>query len=129
VKDVAEYLRHIKALILFMPQVVGWEVVREEAQGDAGLFRYRLNLCDGSLLEMFELFYILREQVEVRKYSFHWQDGAGNLLKRWDNAAHHSEVATHPHHVHDGTESNVLAHQPVDAETILVIVSDAVGES
>lgn len=54
-----------------------------------GLLRYRLNLKDNSLLEMFELFQVVRERIEVEKYSFHWQDAVGNLLKRWDNAAHH----------------------------------------
>jgi len=39
VKDAADYLAHIKALIVVNPQVVHWEVVREEAQGDMGLFR------------------------------------------------------------------------------------------
>jgi hypothetical protein len=56
VKDAAEYLNHIKALIVLMPQIVLWEIVREEAQGDIGVFRYRLTLHDDSLVGMFELF-------------------------------------------------------------------------
>ena len=50
-KEAADYLAHIKALIIVNPQVVHWIVVREEAQGDMGLFRYRLTLRDGGLLE------------------------------------------------------------------------------
>ena len=49
------------------------------------------------------------DYLEVEKYSFHWQDAVGNLLKRWDNAAHHPEVVTNPHHIHDGAEENVQA--------------------
>jgi len=56
VRDAVEYLAQIKALIVLNPQVTDWTTVREEAQGDAGLFRYRLTLHDGGLLEMFELF-------------------------------------------------------------------------
>ena len=41
-KDAADYLVHIKALTVVNPQVMHWTVVREEAQGDMGLFRYRL---------------------------------------------------------------------------------------
>ncbi|MCU0285446.1 MAG: DUF6516 family protein [Acidobacteria bacterium] len=32
-------------------------------------------------------------------YSFHWQDKEEKLIARWDNAAHHPEVRTYPHHV------------------------------
>ena len=41
-KSASDYLAYIKALIVLNPQVVHWVVVREEAQGDLGLFRYRL---------------------------------------------------------------------------------------
>jgi hypothetical protein len=123
VKDAADYLAHIKALIVVSPQVMHWMVVREEAQGDMGLFRYRLVLWDGGLLETFERFQIVEERLQVAKYSFHWQDTGGQLRKRWDNAAHHPEVPTHPHHVHDGAEANVLPHGPIGAEEVLAIIA------
>ena len=43
-KDAAEYLAYVKALIVANAQVVRWVVVREEAQGKMGLLRYRLTL-------------------------------------------------------------------------------------
>jgi hypothetical protein len=101
----------------------------EEAQEDAGLFRYRLSLRDGGMLEMFALFQIVDGEVEVRKYSFHWQDKHNHLVKRWDNATHHPEVSTYPHHVHDGEESNVVSHSPVNAEMILGVVSKEVDDA
>jgi hypothetical protein len=123
VKNAGDYLAHIKALIALNPQVVHWMVVREEAQGDMGLFRYRLTLRDGGLLEMFERFQVVEERLQVAKYSFHWQDTGGQLHKRWDNAAHHPGLPTHPHHVHDGAEANVLPHEPVNAEGVLAIIA------
>ena len=44
-----------------------------------------------------------------RKYSYHWQNEQGNLIARWDNAAHWPDVATFPHHVHLGSEDYVIA--------------------
>ena len=46
------------------------------------------------------------------KYSYHWQNAGGDLLKRWDNVKHHPHLANAPHHVHlsDGSVSE-------DAET------------
>lgn len=125
-KDATEYLNSIKALIVLTPQIVRWEIVREEAQGDVGLFRYRLTLHDGSRLEMFELFVVVDETACVQKYSFHWQTRDGGLIKRWDNATHHPGVMTYPHHIHNGAELNVLPHQPVDAETIFAIIVEEI---
>ena len=122
-KNAGDYLAHIKALIALNHQVVHWMVVREEAQGDMGLLRYRLTLRDGGLLEMFERFQVIEERLRVTKYSFHWQAVDGQLRKRWDNAAHHPEISTHPHHVHDGAEDNVLPHEPISAEEVLVIIA------
>ncbi len=111
-KDADDYLAHIKALIALNRQVIHWTVLREEVQGDVGLFRYRLMLRDGALLDMFERFQVAGERLLVTKYSFHWQSAGGVLRKRWDNAAHHPEMPTHPHHVHDGADANVLPHKP-----------------
>jgi len=100
-----------KALIIANPQVAGWKALREETQGDLGLFRYRITFHDGSLLEMFD-----------------WQDAAGGLLKRWDNAAHHPQVSTHPHHLHDGGEENVSSYEPLSAEQVLAMITSFSSE-
>ncbi len=44
----------------------------------------------------------IREYVdaEQREYSYHWQDENGKLITRWDNAPHHKNIATYPHHKH-----------------------------
>jgi len=39
VKDAADYLTYIKALMVVNPQVLRWTVVREEVQGDMGMLR------------------------------------------------------------------------------------------
>lgn len=49
------------------------------------------------------------------RYSFHWErrhvDGR---LYRFDNAPHHFQVATFPHHLHDGSEEKVI-ESPISA--------------
>lgn len=60
-KDAGDYLAYVKALIVANPLVTRWTMLREEAQGNAGLFRYRLTLQDGSLLEIFERFEIVQQ--------------------------------------------------------------------
>jgi hypothetical protein len=39
---------------------------------------------------------------DFQKYSYHCQKGDGELIVRWDNKPHWKEMATYPHHKHDG---------------------------
>lgn len=123
-KDAVEYLHHIKALILGSSAVLKIEIVREEAFEDIGLFRIRLRLTDASLLEIFEHFSVQEENVQVLKYSFHWQDTGGQLRVRWDNACHHPEIPTHPCHLHSGDNANTMPSEPMNTEKVLSIVGE-----
>lgn len=125
-KQASDYLAYVKAMIILNPRVIQWITLREEAQEQIGLFRYRLTLDDGSLLEAFERFQITEQGVTVTKYSFHWQDTVGRLIRRWDNAAHHSEIETYPHHVHEGDEVTVSTAKTMNIEKVLGLI--AVGE-
>ena len=109
-------------LVIENPGVIHWNLGREEAQGNSGLLRYRLTLRDGGQLEAFERFEVAGGSVRVTKYSFHWRRASGELVRRWDNAAHHPEIATHPDHLHDSGEENVLPHEPVNLEKVLNLV-------
>ncbi len=65
-----------------------------------------------------ELF--IRDYVDLnhRKYSFHWQDNNGELIKRWDNAPHFVDLITFPHHVHLSSE-NVIESHDISLEEVL----------
>ncbi len=124
-----DYLALIKSLIALCPEVIDLSILREEAQVTKGLWRYRLTLKDHSFLEMFEFFEIQSQQIKIIKYSFHWQTDDGQLIKRWDNAAHHPEIETYPDHLHDGAEDAVFPYLPVGFSGILKIVSEQVNSS
>lgn len=121
-----DYLAWIKSVILLCPVVINLTIVREETQSEQGLWRYRLVLKNNSLLELFEFFSIESEQINVVKYSYHWQTDNGKLVKRWDNAAHHPEISTYPHHLHDGSEDCVLDYDHLDIQQILKIVTELI---
>jgi hypothetical protein len=123
-RTAVDYLLHIKSVIVLNPHIIHWSIVREETVDDTGLFRYRLTLVDGSSLELFERFHIKDGTWSVSKYSFHWQLPDGRLLKRWDNAAHHREIDTFPHHMHEENDDNVLPHHPITAEKVLQIITN-----
>lgn len=124
-KNASDYLAHIKAVIVLNSEVAHWSIVREENLDDIGLFRYRLTLRDGTFVEMFERFRVKSDGVHISKYSFHWQTSDGHLLKRWDNAAHHPEIETFPHHVHVGDEAVIQPHGSITAEALLGLITAA----
>ena len=62
-----------------------------------------------------------------RNYSFHWQDKNENLIVRWDNAPHHSKIATFPHHKHDKHET-IVASTEITAKEVLEIIQTKLQE-
>nr|WP_269140538.1 DUF6516 family protein [Archaeoglobus neptunius] len=56
---------------------------------------------DGSTLEFLELIKDASKGLERIRYRFHYRKSETPIF-RYDNAPHHREVATFPHHVHIG---------------------------
>lgn len=49
----------------------------------------------------------MRNMVLVKtRYAYHYQDHVAELIFRYDNAAHHPEVKTFPHHKYVKNSSN-----------------------
>ena len=67
-----------------------------EFSSTEGMLRGRLLFVDGSILEFMEY---LQEEDRL-KYRFHLMDKEGNIVFRYDNAPHHKDVSTFPHHKH-----------------------------
>ena len=86
-------------------------------------------MANGDFLEIAE-FFILEEDntITVENYKFHWQGPQGRLIKRWDNAPHHPEVQGSPHHLHDGSEENVIPGvSNIDTEIALQFISQCLA--
>ena len=112
--SLTSYLSHLKECLQ------GWkrtEAISIRSQWvnenvGTGFFRARVKMADGDLFE------------SVENYKFHWQDSRGGLIKRWDNAPHHPEVEGFPHHLHDGSEENVIPGvSNIDTEMALQLIS------
>lgn len=83
------------------PVVREYRILRWEIAQASGQIRVRILLIDGGLLDMFEYVVAgLDDVLMAIKYRCHWQDRDGNIVRRWDSAAHHAELPHAPHHVH-----------------------------
>lgn len=105
--------------ILYSRQEINVEFFRVEelVPGREGIIAGRMRFWDGSLLEFREV--LIESGIVLVKtdYVYHYQDANDVLIFRYDNAPHHPEVSTHPHHKHmpQGIETAV----PPDLTNIL----------
>jgi Family of unknown function (DUF6516) len=131
VSQIRAYFERLLFTALASPHVKRVEKLRQEedATGAIGFMRYRLTLSNDDLLELTERVEVQAREIVVTKYRHHWQDRAGRLIKRWDNAPHHPDVPSFPHHLHDGAEEQVVAHLPVDALHILTLIIQSIEPS
>lgn len=74
--------------------------LQEIVPGREGVVEGRLRFWDGSLLQFVEVLFESGVILIKTDYSYHYQDGDGNLIFRYDNAPHHPEINTYPHHKH-----------------------------
>jgi hypothetical protein len=66
--------------------------------------------------------YVVTAPVLARpKYRYHLQTADGQLVSRWDNAAHHREIGTFPDHRHDDS-GGVHSAPPLDIPGALEVV-------
>ena len=81
------------AALVYSVEVLAWS--RQKAR------LIRIKLFDGSYLDV--------RVTNAGEYSYHWEhrmtDGG---MHRWDNAPHHGHIATHPHHLHKGSEATIV---------------------
>jgi hypothetical protein len=90
------------------------------------IYRLRIHLKDGAMVEVMEraIKPLDGGLVSATKYRVHWQRADGCVVKRWDNAPHHPEVPTYPHHVHSDKEDRVA---PSDHLNVLAILEEIVA--
>ena len=113
------YYASVQKAILAAPHVIHSDVSFDEVSEEECYIRGTLTLTGGYELHIAE--YIITEpQLKRLKYRFHLQSDDGKLIARWDNAAHHPEVKTHPDHLHVGEK--VKANSPVGIPEVLTAV-------
>lgn len=97
-----------QSLLIATTFVTHFTVVKQNVSKGDGRMRIRARLVNGSLLEFAEYIELNdNDQIVEHVYSFHWQNGENQLIRRWDNVEHYSKLPYAPHHIHhtDGTIS------------------------
>jgi len=119
---VSAYLDNVEHAFLLSPVVRSLQVREREERLHEGFIRIRAVLSNGDLLEAFEFVVATPDALQTLTYRIHWQQGDGRLKRRWDNAPHHKEVPTFPHHMHVGRAELVESSEPMTILKVLALV-------
>lgn len=90
------YFREVELRLKNAEIIADKSVDLREFSATEGMLFGRLLFVDGSCLEFMEY---LQEKNRL-KYRFHLMDKEGNMVFRYDNAPHHKDVSSFPHHKH-----------------------------
>jgi hypothetical protein len=97
--------------------VVGVASLDHFAREGLEQYKARLLLVDGSNLRVSEVWI----DGQLARYSYYWLDEADHLIAGWDNAPHHPEISTHPHHLH--TAQDVRESSARNLEDVLAFLT------
>ena len=82
------------------PLISSSQIIIERRSSNRVVLKGMIIFIDGSLLHFLE--YVLEEGNRLLRvsYRFHYIKQDGSLIFRYDNAPHHLELPTFPHHKH-----------------------------
>lgn len=124
---IGAYFGDLERRLGSFPLAVAVEAHTEQVDLDRGYVKAVVTFTDGSQLHVFE-HVVMEEAIPTREtYRYHYQTAEGDLVKRWDNAPHHRQLPTFPHHVHVGDE--VRPSEPVDLDEVLAEISGRLRSS
>ena len=82
------------------------------------LIRLRADLINSDRLHISEAW----DDETLIRYAYYWLKQNDELRIGWDNAPHHPEVSTHPHHKHIETQENIQASDKTNLEDVLRLI-------
>lgn len=85
-----------------------------------------ITFAGGYTLQMAEYAEIEGDQVRRLKYRHQLLDAAKNPISRWDNAPHHKQVRTFPHHRHDD-QGHVHPSREITLSDAIAIALELIG--
>ncbi|NEO18060.1 MULTISPECIES: DUF6516 family protein [unclassified Moorena] len=117
---IEDYFDQIDILLSSSLIVKGLTIEREKRGMYEGFIRGKINFQDNSLLHFREFVYV-EISIDRKMYSYQYMNYDNNLIFRYDNTEHHRKLnlATFPHHKHDGSEDNIVqSNAPFLAEVL-----------
>jgi len=96
---VSKYFEKIGKIISGFQEIINSQTISKKIFNDTqGLISGEINFTNESELSFMEL--KNSKQKNKKNYKYHYMDNTKNMIFRYDNAKHHQEIKTFPHHKH-----------------------------
>jgi len=94
------------------------------AASNPNLIRLRADLINSDKLHISEAW----DEETLIRYAYYWLKQNDELRIGWDNAPHHPEVSTHPHHKHVSTREDIQVSEETSLEDVLRFIKKRLEE-
>ena len=94
------------------------------AASNPNLIRLRADLINSDKLHISEAW----DEETLIRYAYYWLKQNDELRIGWDNAPHHPEVSTHPHHKHVSTREDIQVTEETSLEDVLIFIKKRLEE-
>jgi hypothetical protein len=99
---IRSHFDEIETRLIECPVILSYQITRKDISPDDGKLRIKSALTAGGIFECFLYVKDTGHRIYPLKFSFHWQDAEGKLVRRLDNAPHHADLPYAPNHLHMG---------------------------
>lgn len=100
-------------------------LIENEGESKKSELKLKIILKDNSILVASEVYI---NEINKRKYSFHWMHPDPSIIVRWDNALHHKQIKSFPHHKHVESEENVLESHDISFFEVLSEIKKSISQ-
>ncbi len=122
---VSKYFEKIGKVISGFQEIITNQTISKKVYNDTqGLISGKINFIDESKLSFMEL--KNTKQENKKKYKYHYMDNTKEMIFRYDNAKHHHEIETFPHHKH--TPEIIEFSKKVELIDVLSEIQDIIYE-
>jgi len=123
----SKHIQEIDNAICECTLVVKYTLYKEKLSPNTGYIEGEILFIDNSRLVYFELYNSKESSIYCEKYRFQFMDSHNQLTFRYDNAPHHFELSSFPHHKH--VPSGVIESNPLHFAKVLNEVESIILQS
>lgn len=98
---IIKFVENIENTIASNPIILSSNIQKQFGPEDETVYlKGNLLFIDFSVIDIALFANKVQNKISIDKYRFHYMNKDGKLVFRYDNAPHHHEIPTFPHHKH-----------------------------
>lgn len=98
---IQRFVENIEKTIASTPSILSSYIQKQFGPDNETVYlKGNLLFIDSSVLEIAIFANKFRNTISIDKYRFHYMNKEGQMIFRYDNAPHHQEITSFPHHKH-----------------------------